>query len=100
MAQGRDERSVQLLVLCSESGWGNGPGMCGDRLLSVKDTLISRATGLGEEDWSCSFSAISVLIVFSMSICTCKPMIADGGTTVVRAREIKFGRLSYHVSYK
>ena len=45
MAQGRDERSVQLLVLCSESGWGSGPGMCGDRLLSVKDTLISRATG-------------------------------------------------------
>jgi len=57
----------------------NGPGMCDDCLLSVKEELISMATGLGEEDWSCSFLAISVLVVFSTSICTCKPVMANEG---------------------
>ena len=56
--------------------------MCGDCLLSV----ISGATELGEEDWSCSFLAITVPIVFGRSICTNKPMIASD--VPVRAREI------------
>jgi len=62
--------------------------MYGDCLRSVKDELIFSTTGLGEEDWSCSFWAISVLIAFSMSICTCKPMVADDGTGEGKRKKI------------